>query len=159
MTLTRILAFTFALPLVTACVDKEPDDTGPEVQDTQESEPPEDTGPEEVVPEVEQGSWQCVEGTSGPDQVAIMLEADDPQGDDTIDPMGGWVEVRGNKGSDLEVDIELICNDDGSCVGSTETTDVGLSECGAGSPPAAATAFVSDEDGNTSEGFVLTWVE
>ncbi len=159
----RILTLVGALSLLITCDNKDDTlDTAPPVQDTQDSQDTdtEDTTPEQVAPYVESGTWQCIDGTWGPDQVAALVEADDPQGDETLDPMGGRVELVVFGEAHPQAFIELVCNDDGSCVGSAEATKAGLPDgCGHGSPELLATAFVTDEDGNESEGYALAWID
>lgn len=157
----RTIHIITALTLIAlaACGDREkPEDSGLDTQDTQDSTPPEDTGPEQVAPTIESGTWQCSKSSSGPHQIIVLVEADDPQGDDTLDPMGAVVELYG-AGDDPEASFQLICDDDGSCSGSFEVTWAGMPDCSVGKPHVSAVATVTDEDGNGSEPCTLTWLD
>jgi len=152
----HIITALATIALVSCTNKDENPDTGSDTPDTQ---PPEDTGPEEVRPTIQTGTWQCAGGDAGPDQIIVQVEADDPQGDETLDPFGGIVELYQGSGS-LDEAYEMICNDDGSCSGSFDANDAGVSQCGNGKLPSrVGKATVTDEDGNISEPCTLTWLD
>ena len=72
--------------------------------------------------------------------------ADDPQGTDTIDTMGGAVDVA--QASVPVASYVLVCDTSGSCAASFREHDDGVSCVDASSY--TFTFVVQDEDGNTS---------
>jgi hypothetical protein len=151
-------ARTLALPLVglalvVACSESEnTEDTAP-----QDSVAHQDTATPGVAPTITEGTWECTKADSGPAQLVAQLEADDPQGADTIAPMGGVVEISFPDDVEPLWSFELVCDADGDCFGSIEYSGGDCDfEHGMG---LVARATVLDEDGNVSVPFALTWLD
>ena len=157
----RAFDTVIALALLVGCKSEgEPDDTGtgtPDTQDTQESSPPEDTDLDELQPTIESCTWQCSASGSGPPQIVVLLEVDDPQGDETIDPMGATLGLYMDT-DHLVTTHQLICNDDGGCSGSFGGESAGVPDCDGTQPDLTGIATVADEDGNLSQPCTLTWL-
>ncbi len=154
-------ALAAILLVMLACDDiKEPDDTAPpeETQPTEDTEPPDDTGPDEVNPTIDSCTWQCAPSDSAPNQIVVMVRADDPQGDETLDPMGGTVATWLDEGHQA-YSYTLLCDDEGDCSASFAASEASQEDCVNYAPPLTATAVVVDEDDNSSEPCTLTWIE
>ncbi len=143
------------LSLPVACGGESPPDDSDPPDDTIDTAP-EDTAPEQVVPTIESCTWQCSEGSSSPDSLLVQLEADDPQGADTIDSMAGELTVSTAEGAELLL-LSLVCDDEGDCFTSFNADDYTGVDCAA-APGLVAEVVVVDQDANRSEACVLSWL-
>ncbi len=130
------------------------DDTGtatPASDDT-------DTTEQDQQPVIEGGTIRCSEGSNSSGYIFyVEVDADDPQGKDTLAPGGlvaGW-----NATDDLVFeDAILNCNSDGWCMASFRDEIYTGVNC-ANHNLYTYTAQIIDEDDNLSERFQLIWTD
>ena len=166
MSLIR-LTLLIALPgFCLACTsDKDDDDTGSSATGAGEGEGEgegegdgdgegEGEGEGEgVAPFVVSGTASCLPNSSGPGAVAVSAEVDDPQGTETIAPLGSTIRIE--QSGVLLGEGQPACRD-GACVWSAVEDTIGGVNCTTG-PELDYLLTVVDEDGNTSEPTSIAW--
>jgi len=99
------------------------------------------------------GTASCLPNSSGPGSVAVSAEVDDPQGADTIAPLGGTIRVE--QAGVLLGEGQPACGM-GACAWSAVEDTIGGVNCTTG-PELDYILTVVDEDGNSSTPNNIEW--
>ncbi len=130
------------------------DDSASTLQDTNDTGEPS----ADERPIIESGTIWCTAGSnSSGDIFYVELDADDPQGADTLEP-GGLVAGWDATGALVFEDAILVCSSSGRCTATFRDEIYSGVSCSNHSLY-TYTAQVVDEDDNLSERHQLVWVD
>ena len=157
----RTALFALCLTLAAGCGDKEePSDSGTSGADGTAADGADGggdgtdgtsdgaDGTASEAPLVESGRVVCVPPTSGPEAIVVEVQANDPQGADTLG--ASFFACDG-----VFDDVALVCSPTGACTASIRSEDYGVS-CAEGDGYTWQVNLV-DEDGNESGWQTLEW--
>lgn len=149
---------TLGLALTVACGDKDEDSAATGTTDGTDGADGSDgtadgtdgsDGTESEAPFVESGRVVCVPPASGPEAIVVEVQANDPQGPDTL-----GASFFGCDG--VFDDVGLVCNPTtGACTASIRSEDYGVA-CADGGSLTWQVNLV-DEDGNESGWTTIDW--